>query len=75
MAGLTLMSFLRAGLSKYCWLGKIFLPTGISNRNIFCMKKKKNVVVYSNIHKFVSSNLTYNIKIKEKLNLDLNRKI
>ena len=45
---------------------KIFRLTRISKRNIFCRKKKKNVVVYSNIQdKFISSNLTYKLKIKE----------
>ena len=45
----------------------IFIPTGISKRNIFCRKKKKNVVVYNNIYdKFISSNLTYKLKIKEE---------
>ena len=29
---------------------KFFLLTEISKRNIFCRKKKTNVVVYSNIH-------------------------
>ena len=38
----------------------IFLLAGISNENIFCIKKKKNVVVYSNTHdKFASTNLRY----------------
>ena len=47
----------------------IILQTGISKRNIFCWKKKKYVVVNSNIHdKFVSSNLTYKFKIKKKRN-------
>ena len=52
MAGKTLMSFLRAGLSK--WLAGdtlyIFLPTGISNINNFFIKKMNNVVVNSNIY-------------------------
>ena len=52
---------------------KIFLLTGISKRNILCRKKKKNVVVYSNIcDKCIGSNLTQNKKYKKKLNLDLN---
>ena len=43
---------------------KIFLLTGISKRNIFCRKMKKNVAFYSNIHvRFVSSNLTCKLKI------------
>ena len=71
------MTFLMARLSKYWWPGrhlKFFLLTGISKRNNFCRKKKKDVVVYSNIYdKFISSNLTYKLKIKEKLNLNLNR--
>ena len=54
----------------------MFLLTGISKRNIFCKKKKKNVVVYGHIYdKFISSNLSYKLKIKETLNLDLNRSI
>ena len=41
---------------------KMFFLTGISKRNIVCRKKKKNVVVYSNIHaKFISSNPTYKL--------------
>ena len=45
----------------------IFLLTGISNINIFFIKKKKIVVIYSNIHdKFPSKNLANNIKIKAK---------
>ena len=41
---------------------KMFLLAGISKRNIFCRKKKKNVVVYSDIYdKFISSNLTYKL--------------
>ena len=40
---------------------KIFFPTGISKRNILCRKKKKNVVVYSNIcDKCIGSNLPQN---------------
>ena len=42
-----------AGLSKCCFWGNkknIFLLFGISTRNISFIKKKKNVVVYSNIH-------------------------
>ena len=55
---------------------KSFLLIGISKWNIFCRKKKKNMVIYSNFHdKFISSNLTYKLKIKEKLNLYLNRKV
>ena len=51
----------------------IFILTGISNMNIFFIKKKKHVVVYSNIHdKFASTNLTYSIKKKRKnLKLDI----
>ena len=40
----------------------IFLQTGISNINICFKKKKKNVVVYRNIHnKFASTTLKYNL--------------
>ena len=47
---------------------KILLSTGISIRNIFFRKKKKNVVVYSNIHdNFISSNLTYKLKIGKSI--------
>ena len=43
----------------------IFILTGISKINLFFIKKKKNVVVYSNIHdKFASTNFTYNLKNK-----------
>ena len=50
----------------------IFLLTGISNINIFSIKKKKNVVVYSNIHdKFASTNLRYNFKKKKNLKIDI----
>ena len=45
----------------------IFLLTGISNIIIFFIKKKMNVVVYSNIYdKFASTNLTCNLKLKKK---------
>ena len=45
----------------------IFLLTGISNINIIFIKKKINVVVYSNIkYKFASTNLTYKLKHKRK---------
>ena len=48
---------------------EIFLLTGISKRNIFFRKKKKNVVVFSNIHyKFISSNLTDKLKIQNNEN-------
>ena len=53
MAGKTLMSFLRAGLSKMLVAGEtlhIFLLTGISNINIFFIKKKNNVVVNNDIY-------------------------
>ena len=41
----------------------IFLLTGISNINIFLIKKKVNVVVYSNIYdKFSSKNLAGKLK-------------
>ena len=61
----TLMSFLRTGLSKSRW--DIFLLTGISNMNIFFIKKKINVDCVSNIHdKFPSTNLTWNLKKRVK---------
>ena len=61
----TLMSFLRTGLSKSRW--DIFLLTGISNKNIFFIKKKINVDCVSNIHdKFPSTNLTWNLKKRVK---------
>ena len=42
----------------------IFLLAGISKRNILCGKKKKKLVVCSNIHdKFFSLNLTFTLKI------------
>ena len=48
----------------------IFLLTGISNKNIFSIKKKNNVIVYSNIDdKFAFTNLTYHLRktrIKKK---------
>ena len=45
-----------------------FLLTGISNINIFFVKKKKNVVVHSKFHdNFASTKLTYDLKIKEKI--------
>ena len=47
----------------------IFLLTGIININILVIKKKKNVVVNSNIcDEFVSTNLTYNLKNKRRKN-------
>ena len=46
----------------------IFLQTGISKKNIFFIKKKKNVVIKGNIpDKFVSTNLTYKLKFKKKM--------
>ena len=76
MAGQTIMPYLRDGLSKKKLPGEIpniFLQAGISKRNIFCGKMKKNVVVYGNIHdKFVSSNLECKLKIIFK-NLDIKR--
>ena len=45
---------------------KIFLLTGISKTNILCRKKKKNVVIISNIDgKFISSNLKHKLKKKK----------
>ena len=45
----------------------IFVLTGIFNINIFFIMKNMNVVVYSNIqNKFASTNLTYNLKMKEE---------
>ena len=41
----------------------IFLLTGISNINMFFIKKNMNVIVYSNIHdKFAFTNLSWNLK-------------
>ena len=41
----------------------IFLLTGVSNKNIFIIKKKNNVVVTTNIYdKFALKILTYNVK-------------
>ena len=41
----------------------IFLQTGISNINIFLIKKKNNVVITSNIYDKVASKImTYNVK-------------
>ena len=44
------MSFLKPGLSQSFWI-----LTEISNINSFFIKKKKNVVVFSNIHNKFSS--------------------
>ena len=45
----------------------IFFLTGVSNRNIFFIKKNKNVVVCSNSYDtFASTNLTYNLKQNRK---------
>ena len=42
-----------------------FLLSGISNRNIFVMKEKENVVVYNNIHdKFLLKTLHINSNLK-----------
>ena len=66
MAGKTLIYFLRAGLSKCCWLGRhlTYLPSNWNPKyKYFFIKKKKIVVIYSNIHdKFPSKNLTSNLK-------------
>ena len=71
MVGLTHMSFLMVGLSKILLAWEtlnILLLTGISKRNVFYRKKKKNVVVSSKIHdKFISSNLTYKHTKKSSL--------
>ena len=47
MAGKTLMSFLRAGLSKVCGgeTFNIFLLTGIANINILFIKKENYLVL------------------------------
>ena len=51
---------------------KIFLLTGISKTNIICRKKKKNVVIISNIDgKFISSNLKHKLKKKKKKDLEI----
>ena len=47
----------------------IFLLTGISNINIFFIKKKNNVVVNSNIYDYFASKIpTYNVKRRKKKN-------
>ena len=45
----------------------ILLLTGISKIDIFLIKKKKNLVGYSNIpDMFASTNLTFNLRNKRK---------
>ena len=57
------LSCLSSGLDHQNVLG---LLTGISNINIFFIKKKKIVVIYCNSHdKFPSTNLTNNFKNKK----------
>ena len=55
----------------------ILLLTGISNGNIFFMKMKQDVIVYSNINnKFAFTNLTYELnKKKKKRKLSITRKL
>ena len=41
----------------------VFLQTGISNINIFLIKKKTNVVITGNIYDYFASKImTYNVK-------------